>query len=273
MAIGHYDPQWNLRDGERKEWEIRAERSPKRVRVKFGKVTIADSKRALLVTETGKLPVYYFPESDVRKDLFEPSDYRQEHPIKGEAVYWDIHNGDSLIESAVWSYPQPEGESSVLRGYYSFVWKKADAWYEEDEEIFVHALDPYTRIDAIPSSRHIQVVINGKIIADSKRPVVLFETGLTPRYYIPLEDVRVDLLEPSDTTTRCPYKGIASYWNANVNGRAYSDVVWSYRKPLPEVHEIARLLSFYNERVDAVYVDGKRWSLEDQDRLPYSGVS
>lgn len=268
----HYDIQWSLRDGERRDWEIRAELSPKWIRVKFGDGIIADSKNVRIVTEYGKLPVYYFPEADVRTDLLERVEYRSTDPNKGEAVYWNVKVGNRTAEKAVWSYINSPDKSAVIRGYLSFVWGKMDAWYEEDEEVFVHARDPYTRIDAIPSSRHIQVVIGGRLVADSRRPVIVYETGLTPRYYLPGEDVRLDLLTPTNTSTRCPYKGLAGYWSAKIDGKIYKDVVWSYREPLPEVHEIAGLLSFYSEAVDAVYIDGEKWTLNGRERLPYKKI-
>lgn len=267
------DPQWALRDIDSTEWQIRAERSPKWIRVLIGGVTVADSKRVLVVTETGRLPVYYFPQSDVRKDLFVETDYRVIDVNKGEATYWDIQVGDQTVMRAVWSYLNPQQISSVIQGYVSFEWKKADAWYEEEEQIYVHARDPYSRIDAIPSSRHIQVVVGGQLVADSNRSVILYETGLTPRYYLPKEDVRLDLLQPSNTSTRCPYKGIASYWSGSFDGKQFKDVVWSYVEALSEVHEIAGLLSFYNEEVDALYIDGVKWCLDSKDRLPYKNIN
>ncbi|OPH57909.1 hypothetical protein BC351_04705 [Paenibacillus ferrarius] len=262
-----------MRDGDRTGWQIRAEVSPRWIRVQFAGVTVADSKKVLIVTETGKLPVYYFPKEDVRTDLLTPSVHTEEHANKGEALYWHIQIGDTIIERAAWSYARPSAETEFLNDYFSFVWKKAEAWYEEEEEIFVHARDPYSRVDAIPSSRHIQVYIGGELVADSRRPVVLYETGLTPRYYLPKEDIRLDLLSPSDSLTRCPYKGIASYWSAALGGKTYKDVVWSYAQPLPEVHEIAGLLSFYNEEVDALYIDGEQWLLQEKDRLPYKSIA
>ncbi|MEK4510740.1 DUF427 domain-containing protein [Paenibacillus anaericanus] len=270
--MAHHDPQWNLRDHYSEDWQIRAERSPKWIRVKLGDVYIADSKRVLSITETGKLPVYYFPKEDVRSDLFEVSDYRKEDSNKGEATYWSIRVGDRVVENAAWSYLNPPQLSSILTGYVSFVWNKADAWFEEEEEIYVHARDPYTRIDALPSTRHIKVVVGGRVIAESRSSVVLFETGLTPRFYLPQEDVNFDHLVPSDTITRCPYKGVASYHSIQVGGKEYRDVVWSYAEALPEVHEIAGRLSFYNEEVDAIYIDGEKWSLQSKDRLPYKKV-
>jgi uncharacterized protein (DUF427 family) len=270
MNMSHIDPQWSLRDGQQEGWQIRAERSPKWIRVIFGGITVADSKQVLVVTETGRLPVYYFPLADVKTELIAWSEQREKQGNKGEAVYGDITVGDRTFERAAWQFPEPEGESSVIEGYVSFAWKLADAWYEEEEQVFVHARDPYSRIDAIPSSRHVQVYIGGKLIADSRRPFILYETGLTQRYYLPKEDIRFDLLKPSDTTTQCPYKGTASYWSAiGEDGQTINDIVWSYADALPEVHEIAGRLSFYNEEVDAIYVDGVQWKLQEEDRLPY----
>jgi uncharacterized protein (DUF427 family) len=131
-----------------------------------------------------------------------------------------------------------------------------DSWFEEDEEVFVHPRDPYSRVDVVSSSRHVRVEIEGQVIAETRRPLLLFETGLPTRHYIPKQDVRMDLLEATDSHTRCPYKGIASYWSLNLDGKTFEDIVWSYPAPIPEIPKIENLLSFYNERVD-LYVDGK----------------
>lgn len=268
----HQDIQWTLRKEKSQDWQIRAELSPKWIRVKFGDEIIADSKKVIIVTETGKLPVYYFPQSDVKTDALVTSEYTTANQHKGKEVYWDIKVGDRIAKNAVWSYPNPPEKSAFLLGYLSFNWKSVDAWYEEEEEVFVHARDPYTRVDAIPSTRHIQIIIDGIIVADSKQPVIVYETGLTPRYYLPKEDIRFDLLTPTETSTRCPYKGNASYWSITVNGKIYKDVVWAYKKPLSEVHEIAGLLSFYHELVDTIQVDGEVWAIQNGDRLPYKNV-
>jgi uncharacterized protein (DUF427 family) len=268
----HHDPQWSLRDGSKEGWQIRAEISPKWIRVKFGSEFIADSKRVVTVTETGKLPIYYFPLADIRNEQLIKSDKRTVNPNKGEAIYWHIKVGDNVIENAAWSFPNPPEKSSVISGFVSFVWNKADAWYEEEEEVFVHARDPYSRIDSIPSFRHVQIIIDGEIVADSKRSVILYETGLTPRYYLPKGDIKLDLLIPTQTQTQCPYKGFASYWSVSINGKEYKDVVWSYIGPLPEVNEIKGLLSFYNEAVDTLLIDREEWSLNSKDRLPYKKV-
>ena len=132
-----------------------------------------------------------------------------------------------------------------------------DSWYEEDDEIFVHARDPYTRVDVLNSSRAVRVEVDGKVVAETKRPRLLFETGLPTRYYIPKQDVRMDLLERSESTTRCPYKGVASYWSLRLGNKHYQDLVWSYEAPIPECPKIENLLCFYNEKVD-LYIDGER---------------
>lgn len=143
-----------------------------------------------------------------------------------------------------------------LSGLVLFYWDRVDHWYEEDEEVFKHARDPYHRVDALQSSRHVQVVVNGEIVADTKRPVLLFETGLPTRYYIPATDVRTDLLTATDTASVCPYKGTATYWSLTVGDRTIADAVWNYPHPVAQVPTIAGLLCFFDERVDHVIVDG-----------------
>ena len=130
-----------------------------------------------------------------------------------------------------------------------------DAWYEEEERVYAHAHDPYTRVDVLPSSRHVRIVLGGVTIADTRRPQLVLETGLPTRYYIPEQDVRMELLEPTETTTHCPYKGKATYWSAKIGERVFKDIVWSYRDPLPACSPLARSLCLFNERVDAIYVD------------------
>ncbi len=130
-----------------------------------------------------------------------------------------------------------------------------DAWYEEDEQVFVHPRDPYHRVGILESSRHVKVRVNGEVVAVTERPRVLFETGLPPRYYIPPEDVREETLLDSEKTTRCPYKGAASYYSVEAGGERVDDLVWYYPDPIPEAPKIRGLLCFFNERVD-LEVDG-----------------
>jgi uncharacterized protein (DUF427 family) len=226
----------------------RIEPSRRWVRVEFNDHFVADSKRPVLVwPREGHAVAYYFPWEDVDQEALTPG--RQ--GSQGEQ-YYDLHVGDKKAESAAWSYPRAD----KLSGYVTFKWKAMDHWYEEEEEIFAHPRDPYHRVDAIPSSRHVEVFVDGIQVADTRRPVLVFETSLPVRYYIPQEDIRMRLLEPTRATSRCPYKGLASYWSVTAAGETRRNLVWGYMDPLPEMPRIKGLLSFYNEKVD-IYVDGE----------------
>jgi uncharacterized protein (DUF427 family) len=174
-----------------------------------------------------------------------------------------------VAENAAWSYQTSPAEWPDSGRYVAFYWNKMDAWYEEDDEVFVHPRDPYKRVDVMRSSRQVRVVVGGETVAESRQPRLLFETGMPTRYYLPREDVRLDLLEPSGTHTRCPYKGLASYWHVRVGDFVGKDFVWSYPEPIPECPRIRDLMCFFNERVEAIYIDGEltakprtRWALD-----------
>lgn len=251
------DPRWFYEDG---HW-VALERSPKQVRVVFAGETIADSRRALLLRERGFTPRYYFPKTDVRTEYLKNSAQDRPDPHLGPRRTWDIVLGDSresrTAGKAAWSYPAPPPQAKALADHISLDWNAMDAWFEEDEQIFCHPRDPYVRIDCLKSSRHVEVFLAGEKIAESHRPVLLFETGLPVRYYLPREDVRLEWLTPSSTETMCPYKGTASYFGARIDGKDYPDVVWSYLSPIPECAKIEELLCFHHERVDAFVVDGE----------------
>jgi uncharacterized protein (DUF427 family) len=237
------------------------EPSPRWVRVKHNGETIADSKNPLLVWEGPHRISYYFPRADVRMELLEKTGRGN----KGRDTM-HIRVGDRVTENAAWSYSEaPEGLSGIEE-YIAFRWNKIDHWFEEEEEIFVHPRDPYHRVDTVPSSRHIKVVVDGVTVAESERPFFLFETGLPTRYYLPPEDVRMDLLTPTDTQTACPYKGTASYWSVTVDGKTHKDIVWGYPAPIEEIPKIKGALSFYNEKVD-IYVDREQ---EEKPASPWS---
>jgi uncharacterized protein (DUF427 family) len=249
------------------DYKITFEPSPRRVRVKFNGEWIADSTSAHLLFETRHLPVYYFPRGDVRLDLMAPTDHHTFCPYKGTASYWTVRVGDRSAENAVWGYPDPYDEVAAINDFVAFYWDRVDHWYEEDEEIFVHPRDPYKRVDVVPSSRPVRVILGGETVAETRRAMFLFETRLPTRYYIPPEDVRMDLLVPGDKVTRCPYKGQARYWSARIGDQLFPDIVWSYPEPIAECPKIKGHLAFFNEQVDAVVVDGKevprpltRWS-------------
>jgi uncharacterized protein (DUF427 family) len=239
-------------------WENEWIESARWVRVRFGGEWLASSKRMMLLRQHGFLPVYYFPVADVQVDLLEPTEYTTESPYKGTASYWNVVVDDRLAPCAAWSYLDPKPGSPDTRGYYSFDWHSMDAWYEESERLYVHARDPYVRVDALSSRRRVQVEVGGALVADTRRPVLLFETGLVTRYYIPPVDTRADLMRPSETFTMCPYKGRASYYDLLIGDRLYEDAVWEYRRPLPDVVDVTGHFCFWNERDDTtILVDGE----------------
>jgi uncharacterized protein (DUF427 family) len=228
----------------------------RRVRAILGNETIADSVHTVMLLEQEHTPVYYFPPGDVRLDLMEPTTKRTHCPHKGDASYWTVRAGERVSEDAAWSYQTPIPGREHIAGYVAFYWDRMDRWFEEDDEVFVHPRSPYHRVDVLNSSRHVQVIVGGEVVADTQRPRLLFETGLPTRYYIPVLDVRMELLEASATETRCPYKGIARYWSVRAGGSLHEDLVWSYPLTIQECPKIENLLSFFNERVDAILVDG-----------------
>ena len=232
--------------------------SPKWVRVSFGGEFIADSKNVILLRQKGRTPVYYFPQMDVRLEFLEETGRTGKFPGLGKASLLTVRVGSRVAKNAAWLIVEPSPEAMEIEGYIAFKWAEMDAWFEEEEEVYVHPRDPYTRIEVTQSHRNVRIELNGEIIAETDHPVLLFETGLPARYYIPVGDVRSDLLEPSDTHTACPYKGVASYYSARVGGRRVKDVAWYYPSPYPEVGKIQNLISFYPEKVDAIYVDGKK---------------
>ncbi len=231
--------------------------SPKWVRVYFGGAYVADSKKTILVREKGHILTYYFHHEDVRMDLLEKSSHQRELLGLGQAIYWNVKAGGKTATNAAWSVQKSTSESTEIEGFVAFKWKQMDAWFEEDEQVFTHPRDPFVRLDTIQSSRHVRVVINGETVAETSRPVLLFETGLPVRYYIPKVDVRMDLLQPSKTHSECPYKGVASYYSVNVGDQLAEDVVWYYPFPYPEMSKIQNLLAFYNEKVE-LYVNGQK---------------
>ncbi|WP_406010975.1 DUF427 domain-containing protein [Streptomyces sp. NBC_00637] len=233
------------------------EPSPRWVRGRRGESTVVDSRHPVLVWEPGvPVPLYAFPRREVREDLLRPAVNPPVGTHTGSRVFYDLAVEGELLENAAWTFPAED-----LAGHIAFEWftrtgRGLDHWYEEEEEIFVHPRDPHKRVDALPGSRHVQVAIDGTVVADTRRPVLLFETGLPTRYYIPREDVRLDLFRPTDHRTGCPYKGTATYWSWTGAADVPPHVVWSYPAPLPAVAAIAGLLAFYNEAVDLT-VDGE----------------
>jgi len=225
---------------------LRVEPSGRWVRGYVGATPVVDSKHVIVVYGARRLATYFFPTSDVRMDLLAPSS------VENGEQRWTLSVDGRTVEDIAWSYP----DNDQLREYIAFEWRKIERWYEEDDEVFVHPRDPYHRVDVMNSSRNVKVVLDGQVVAETDHPRLLFETGIRTRYYIPKVDVRMDLLEPTEKSTACPYKGNAVYWTARIGDKTYPDVVWSYPFPTSECVKIQNLLSFYNERVE-IYVDGE----------------
>jgi uncharacterized protein (DUF427 family) len=170
---------------------VHIERSSRRVRTYFGGKLIADSEHVLLVYETKRPPAYWFPIADVRMEYMEQSQQA------ADTIRWRLVVNDRIAHNAARAYIKPTGYRAALEGHLTFYWDEIDAWFEEDEQVFVHPRDPYTRVDTVHSSRHLRVEIEGVTLGETRRPILLFETGLPIRYYIPKQDVRMDLLEPT----------------------------------------------------------------------------
>jgi uncharacterized protein (DUF427 family) len=243
------------------------EDSPRRVRGILGGETVVDSRRVKLLHEARHLPVWYFPREDVRMELLEPSERVTHCPYKGEASHFTVRAGDREEPDAAWTYPEPIAGAPPLAGYIAFHWRAMDTWLEEDEEVFVHPRDPYHRVDVLDTSRHVRVLLDGAVLADTTRARALFESGLPTRWYIPEEDLADELLAESEHTTACPYKGTAEYRSAAVHGREEVDVAWTYRQPRREVSPIAGHWAFYQERDGVeVEVDGE---LDSPRQVPH----
>ena len=242
---------------------VRVEPGHKRVRAYLAGELVADTIRPLLVWEVPYYPAYYFPAADVRAALV-PTGATEHSPSRGDAELYDVKVPRMTAAAAARRYPS--SPIAELRDAVRIDWPAMDEWLEEDEPVYTHPRDPYSRVDILASSRHVRVVMDGVTVADSHQPRILFETGLPPRYYLPLSDLRLDLLTPSATETHCPYKGTATYWSLEADGRRYDDFVWTYRAPLPESQKVAGLACFYNEKVD-LYVDGV---LQEQPRTKWT---
>jgi uncharacterized protein (DUF427 family) len=232
------------------------EPTPKRICVVVGGETIADSRNAMMLHESGAHPVYYFPAEDVRDEFLEPSDHNTHCPIKGDASYYTIRVGEQVVDEGAWYYSEPLGGAPPIKDLIAFYWNGMDHWFEEDEEVFLGPRDPYHRVDVVSTSRAIRVSLDGELLAETGRALALFESNVPTRWYLPPADVRANL-EPSDTVTGCPYKGTARYYSVRLTGgELVEDLVWSYEEPFPEVSRVGGLVCFYNERVD-IEIDGE----------------
>ena len=247
----------------------------KRVRALLDGTTVVDSTRSALVWEPRRVvPSYAVPEDDILGEVvpddrppppddgipaLHPGIPFAVHTAPGERVLVRPAGGPDAAEGFRLSEPGVEG--LVVLDFDGF-----DAWMEEDEPIVSHPRDPFHRVDTMRSSRHVRVELGGELLADTRRPVLLFETSLPMRAYIPREDVRMDLLVPTGTHTRCAYKGEARYWSVEGAGAAGEDIAWSYEAPLRDARQVKDLIAFFDERTD-VTVDGE---LRERPNTPWS---
>jgi uncharacterized protein (DUF427 family) len=227
---------------------------PRRIRAVLAGRTVLDTTRARYVWEWPNYPQYYVPIEDVDPGVIVDEDHTT-HLSRGTARRLGLQVGEVGRPGVAWLYADDalEGLSGTVR----FTWDALDIWYEEDEQVFVHPRNPYTRVDAIRSGRRVRIALDGVVLAESASSVMVFETGLPTRYYVPRTEVDFDQLVPSDTVTECPYKGVTSaYWSVRAGESLEPDLAWAYDFPTRQLLPIAGLVSFYNEKVDVI-LDGR----------------
>src|SRR5580693_9269001 len=225
------------------------EPAPRRVRGYFDGTLVFDTIRAHYVWEIAYYPQYYIPVVDVRIEHLQDENHVQKLQL-GSSRLFSLTSPGQTRKSAARLY-----DSGPVAGNVRFDWDALE-WFEEDEPIIGHPRNPYVRVDALRSHRHIRVELDGVLLAETHSPVILFETGLPTRYYIDRTDVAFTHLETSKTQTICPYKGITSqYWSVRVGQTVHPDLAWTYDYPLREVAPIAGMIAFYNEKLD-IFVDG-----------------
>ncbi|WP_232246723.1 DUF427 domain-containing protein [Kitasatospora mediocidica] len=229
---------------------------PRRIRAVLAGETVLDTTRARYVWEVPYYPRYYIPLDDIRGDLLVTDGSAPQDGPRGRIQRHGLRVGDAERPGA--ATVLRESSIAGLSGTACFEWGALDAWYEEDEQVFVHPRSPYVRVDALRSTRTVRVERDGVVLAESSSPVMVFETGLPTRYYLNRTDVDFHRLVPSDTVTACPYKGTTSgYWSARIGERLHPDLAWCYDFPTAPLLPIAGMIAFYNERVD-LSIDGHR---------------
>ncbi len=227
---------------------------PRRIRGYAADRLVFDTVRARYVWLWPGYPQYCVP----REDIADGSLLDEGRTVAlraGKARRHTLRLGSLTRRGAAWEWGDdaPRG----IAGHVTFRWEAIDAWFEEDEQVFVHPRSPYTRVDALRSGRGVRVVLDGVLLADAPSSVMVFETGLPTRYYLDRVYLDWTRLQPTDTVTSCPYKGRTSgYWSVTTEKATYPDLAWSYDFPTRQVTPIAGLVAFYNEKVD-LYLDGR----------------
>ena len=224
---------------------------PRRVRALLGGQTVLDTSAARYVWEWPFYPQFYVPIADVAPGVLVDEGVDKRRKV-GPVRQYGLSAGGQSRPAAAWA-----PTSGELEGTVHLEWSALDAWFEEDEQVFVHPRNPYTRVDALRSARTVRVELDGVLLAESSSPVLVFETGLPTRYYLPRPALHLDVLEPSDTVSECPYKGRTSaYWSVRIGDALHRDLAWSYDFPTRQLLPIAGLVAFYNEKVD-ITLDGE----------------
>jgi len=234
-----------------------AEPLRRRMRVRFAGTWIADSDDVTLLHEPGRYPVAYFPAGDITDGVLEPSEHTTRHQDLGPTSWYTVRAGEHAVRRAAWQHTGLPGYAGELKGRVAFAWRAMDAFYEEDERIVGHAADMYHRIDIRQASRHLVVRHADRVVADTTRPLALYESGFAPRWYVPRADVDDSALTAAQGQTFCPYKGLCSYFDIGDAHRA----AWSYAHPYTEVRRVSGLISFEPDKVE-VSLDGTRLRLE-----------
>jgi uncharacterized protein (DUF427 family) len=232
----------------------RIEPVPRRIRATLGGEVVLDTTRALYVWEWPAYPQFHIPAADVKPGVLVDEEHVQRLK-RGTARRHGLRVGELTRPAAARVYTDDAVEG--LAGTVRIDWAALDSWYEEDEEVFVHPRSPYVRVDALRSTRHVRVELEGVRLAESASTVMVFETGLPTRYYFNRTEVDFTHLEPTDTVTSCPYKGMTTgYWSIRIGDTVHKDLVWAYDFPTRQLIPIAGLVAFYNEKVDVI-VDGE----------------
>ena len=227
---------------------------PRRIRAVLNGHVVVDTTSALYVWEWSHYPQYYIPLADIDPATLIDEQHEQKLS-RGTARRHGLQVGDVTRPSALRIYGD-DATVEGLAGRARFEWGSLDAWFEEDEQVFVHPRDPYTRVDALRSTRSIRIELDGVVLAESRSPVLVFETGLPTRYYLNRTEVDFTHLTPTDTVTACPYKGTTSgYWTAQIDDTSHPDIAWTYDFPTLALGPIAGMIAFYNEKVDT-FLDG-----------------
>ena len=234
-----------------------AEPLRRRMRVRFGGSWFADSEQVLLLFEPGRYPVAYFPQTDVAPGSLEPSEHTTRHPELGSTSWYTVVAGERRALRGAWQHVNLPTYANELRGRIAFAWPAMDAFYEEDERIMGHAADSYHRIDIRQASRNLVARHHDRVVADTTRPIVLYESGFAPRWYVPRADIDESSLTFVEHQTFCPYKGVCSYYDIGDARLA----AWSYHEAYPEVARISGLVSFEPDIV-SVWLDGTQLDLE-----------